>query len=170
MKTVREQIIERIIAQLETITPDNGYDNNIGPGNVYRQEPVTERNIVPALSVWELEETRERNQSGGTVRELVIRIEAIVAVSDDKHPAAVGNQLLGDVEKALIMGDMSLDELIDDIQDVAATISRLPSTYNPEISYLSTKYKLAGATIDFEITYTTEWGDPYTQLNIQSSI
>ncbi len=103
MKTIREQIIERIIAQLETITKDNGYDNNIGSGNVYRQESVIERNIVPALSVWELKETRKRNQSGGTVREILIRIEAIVAVSNDKHPAAVGNQLLGDVEKALIM-------------------------------------------------------------------
>ncbi len=165
MKTIREQIIECIIIQLETITKENGYDNNIGPGNVYRQESVIEKNIIPALAVWELTETRERNQSGGTVRELIIRIEAIVAVSNGKHHATVGNQLLGDVEKALIMGDMSLDELIDDIQDVAATISRLPSTYIPkaEISYLPTNYKIAGATIDFEIIYTTEWGDPYTQ-------
>ena len=168
MKTIREQIVERIITQLETITKENGYDNNIGSGNVYRQESVIEKNIVPALAVWELEETRERNQSGGTVRELIIRVEAIVAVNNDKHHAAVGNQLLGDVEKALIMGDMTLDELIDDIQDVAATISRLPRippTYIPkaEISYLSTNYKIATATIDFEIIYTTEWGDPYTQ-------
>ncbi|MFK5970488.1 MAG: hypothetical protein QM487_10260 [Candidatus Marithrix sp.] len=165
MKTIREQIVERIIAQLETITKENGYDNDIGLGNVYRQESVIEKNIVPALAVWELDETRKRNQSGGTVRELVVRIEAIVAVSNGKHHAAIGNQLLGDIEKALIMGDMSLDELIDDIQDVAATISRLPTTYIPktEISYLLTNYKVAGATIDFEIIYTTEWGDPYTQ-------
>ncbi|MBE9562634.1 MAG: hypothetical protein IMF12_07215 [Proteobacteria bacterium] len=166
MKTIREQIIERIIAQLETITEENGYDNEIGPGNVYRQESVIEQNIVPALAVWELEEIRERNQSGGTIRKILIRVEAIVAVSSGEHPAAVGNQLLGDVEKALIMGDMSLDELIDDIQDIAATISCLPpndyTAPKTDISYLSTDYKLAGATIDFEITYTTEWGDPYT--------
>ncbi|MDM8566021.1 hypothetical protein QUF74_10255 [Candidatus Halobeggiatoa sp. HSG11] len=165
MKTIREQIIERIITQLETITRENGYDNEIGLGNVYRQESVIEQNIVPALAVWELDEIRKRNQSGGTVRKLLIRVEAIVAVNNEKHPAAVGNQLLGDVEKALIMGDMSLDELIDDIQDIAATISRLPPDYmasKTDISYLPTNYKLAGATIDFEITYTTEWGDPYT--------
>ncbi|MDM8569692.1 hypothetical protein QUF50_09325 [Thiotrichales bacterium HSG1] len=162
MKTVREQIIERIIIQLETITKDNGYENDIGEDNVYRQKPVIEQNIIPALSVWELEETRQRNRSGGTVRELLVRVEAIIAVDSGKHPAMVGNQLLGDVEKALIMGDISLDELIDDIQDVAATISNLPANYNQKISYLSTDYNLATATIDFKITYTTEWGDPYS--------
>ncbi|MCK5877717.1 MAG: hypothetical protein KAG43_08780 [Candidatus Marithrix sp.] len=165
MKTIREQIVERVIAQLETITKENGYNNEIGVGNVYRQESVIEQNIVPALAVWELAETRERNKSGGTVRKLLIRVEAIIAVENRKHPAAIGNQLLGDVERALIMGDMSLDELIDDIQDIAATISRSPPDYTTpkaDISYLSSNYKLAGATIDFEITYTTEWGDPYT--------
>ena len=163
MKTIREQIIELIIAQLETITKNNGYDNDINIGNVYRQVSVIEQNIVPAISVWELEETRERNKSGGTVRKILVRIEAIVAVNDGKHPATVGNQLLGDIEKALIMGDMSLDEIIDDIQDIAATISGIPPNYIPKVIHQPTNYKLAGATIDFAITYTTEWGDPYTQ-------
>lgn len=173
MKTIREQIIERIIIQLETITTANGYDNNIGSNRVYRQESVIEQGLAPAASVWELSETRERNQYGGTVRELLIRIEATVPVNGDKHPATVSNQLLGDIEKALIMGDMSLDELIDDIQDIAATISHLPvgrtvtsptsETTTAEIIRLPIDRKLAGATIDFEIRYTTEWGDPYTQ-------
>jgi predicted transcriptional regulator len=64
----------------------------------------------------------------------------------------VSNELLGDLEKALIIGDTTLDELIDDIQDIAA-----------EITHLTANRGLAGATIDFEIRYTTEWGDPYTQ-------
>ena len=32
-----------------------------------------------------------------------------------------------------------------------------------EITHLPLNWKVAGATIDFEIKYTTEWGDPYTQ-------
>ena len=172
MKTIREQIIERVIAQLETITVANGYHNNIGAGYVYRQESILEQGHTPAISVWELAETRERNKYGGTIRELTIRVEALVQVNGDKHPAEVSNELLGDIEKALIMGDMSLDEFIDDIQDVAAEIIQVPvnrklteilSESISEITHLPLNWKIAGATINFEIKYTTEWGDPYTQ-------
>ena len=151
MKTVREHIIERIITQLENITVANGYENNIGPGNVYRETPVIEKERVPAISVWELLERRERNQYGGTVRTLRIKIEGIVDAQGQNHPAKVSNSLLGDIETALIIGDMSLDDLIDDIQDISAEITHFPI-----------ERQLAGALIDFEIKYTTEWGDPYT--------
>jgi hypothetical protein len=152
MKTIREQIIEKMICQLETITVANGYENDIGPGRVYREEAVIEQCLAPAATIWELAESRERNKYGGTVRVLNIRVEAIVRVNGNKHPATVSNELLGDLEKALIIGDTTLDELIDDIQDIAA-----------EITHLTANRGLAGATIDFEIRYTTEWGDPYTQ-------
>ena len=174
MKTIREKIIERIISQLETITIANGYNNNIGPSCVYRQESIIEKGHTPSASVWELSESRERNSHGGTVRVLTIKVEAVVQVNGNKHPATVSNELLADMEKALIMGDMSLDELIDDIQDVAAEITHLPiarkfPTIVPDnnsmagIAHLPIERKLAGAMIDFEIKYTTEWGDPYTQ-------
>lgn len=168
MKTIREQIIERIMAQLETINSVNGYHNDIGPGHVYRQESVIEQGQTPAISIWELSELRERNSYGGTVRILTVKVEAVVEVNGDKHPATVSNELLGDIEKALIIGDTTLDELIDDIQDITAEI--LHQSLNKkaqeglaEITQLPIDRKLAGATIDFEIKYTTEWGDPYTQ-------
>ncbi|MEN8215443.1 MAG: hypothetical protein ABFS56_03515 [Pseudomonadota bacterium] len=151
MKTIREQIIERIIAQLETITIANGYHNNIGAGHVYRQESVIERGQTPAASVWELSESRKRNRYGGTERLLSVKVEAIVQVNENKHPATVSNELLGDIEKALILCDTIVDELIDDIQDIAAEIA-LPPVTPPETT----------ASVDFEIKYTTEWGDPYT--------
>jgi hypothetical protein len=171
MKTVREKIIERVIAQLETITISNGYNNDIGHGNVYRQESVTEKNHTPAASVWELSESRERNRYGGTVRLLSIKVEAIVHTNRNKHPATVSNELLGDIEKALIMGDTTLDELIDDIQDVAAEIthhcgkksSNLVLDASADVVPVFVERGLAGATIEFEIEYTTEWGDPYSR-------
>lgn len=171
MKTIREQIIERIIAQLESITTVNGYHNDIGANRVYRQERVINGHYIPAASVWELSESRERNRFGGTVRVLLIKVEAVVRVNGGKHSAAVSNQLLGDIETALIMGDTSLDELINDIQDIAAEIIHLPVSNklsNPEtvaeIVHLPIERKLAGAWIDFEINYTTPWGDPYTSM------
>jgi len=174
MKTVRERIIKRIIAQLETITISNGYHNDIGCGHIYRQEPISEKKHPPAISIWELSESRERNRYGGTVRILNIKVEAIVQTNGLKHPATVSNELLGDIEKALIIGDTTLDELIDDIQDIAAEISHplvdtelsnLVLDATTEIISLPVKErKLAGATIDFEIKYTTEWGDPYSHI------
>ncbi len=175
MKTIREQIIERIIAELESITPANGYHNYIGIGNVYRQESVIEKNTIPAMSVWEMSESRERNKYGGTVRVLIIKVEAIVQVHGNKHPATVSNELLADIETALIIGReaANLDELIDDIQDIAAEIALMPadnefypddlSNNTPDIVPLPiVDRQLAGASIDFEISYTTAWGDPYT--------
>ncbi len=170
MKTIREQIIERVILQLENMTSSNGYDNDIGLGHIYRQESIIEKGH-PGAAVWELSESRTRNNYGGTVRVLTIKIEVIAQVNENKHPVVVSNELLGDIERAFIMGDITLDELIDDIQDIAAEIIYLPSTKNltlssetfPEIIQLPIDRKLAGASIDFEISYTTEWGDPYTQ-------
>jgi hypothetical protein len=49
-----------------------------------------------------------------------------------------------------MLSDTTLEELIDDIQDVAA-----------EIVYLDPDSGLAAAVIDFEIRYITEWGNPY---------
>ncbi len=81
MKTIREQIIERVIAQLENINTAHGYHNDIGVGRVYRQESVFEKGLAPALSVWELSESRERNSYGGTVRQLIIKVEGLVLVN-----------------------------------------------------------------------------------------
>jgi len=170
MKTIREQIIERVILQLENMTSSNGYDNDIGLGHIYRQESIIEKGH-PGAAVWELSESRARNSYGGTVRVLTLKIEVIAQVNGNKHPVVVSNELLGDIERAFIMGDITLDELIDDIQDIAAEIIYLPSTKNltlssetfPEMIQLPIDRKLAGASIDFEIRYTTEWGDPYTQ-------
>jgi len=167
MKTVREQIIERIVAQLETITINNGYHHTIGPGNVQRQAPIIEQGKTPAATVWELSETRERNRYGGTEKLLVIRVECLVQPANNKHPAVVSNELLGDIEKSLIIGNVSLDELIDDIQDVAAEVL-LPSPLmnrrlgGADILQLPIDRTLAGAAVEFEIKYTTEWGDPYS--------
>lgn len=159
MKTIREQIIGRIIAQLEKITPDNGYENHIGFGYVYRDKPVLQQDVAPAASVWELSESRRRNAYGGTVRVLTLRVDGIVRVEAGEHPAARSNSLLGDIEKALIIGDTTLDEFIDDIQDISAKITHLPPDR-----------ELAGASITFEIGYTTDWGDPYSRSTISRDI
>jgi len=168
IKTVREQIIQRIVAQLGQISREAGYSHDIGTENIYRQESVIEQGKVPGMTIWELVERRERNQYGGTVKKLGIKIEGVVLVESGEHPAEVSNQLLGDIEKALIIGDISLDELIDDIQDTSAEIITLPYARQPladtdDVVHLPLDRQLAGAIVSFEIAYTTEWGDPYTQ-------
>ncbi len=150
MKTIREQIIECLMAQLETITPTNGYASLVGIGNVYRGVPVLEQQVVPAISIWEQAEMRERNKFGGTVKTLSIRIEGLIETNGDKHPSSVANALLGDLEKALMLSDTTLDPLINDIQDTAASVV-----------HFDFDQQLAGAIIEFEIQYTTEWGNPY---------
>jgi len=59
-------------------------------------------------------------------RTFTIKVEAVIEVVEPDHPVAVSNRLLGDIEQALIISDTSLDELINDIQDVAAYIDQTP--------------------------------------------
>ena len=150
MKTIRERIIEGFIAQLETINRANGYSIEIGKGRVFRGVPVIEQCNPPAASVWELEEKRSRNTYGGTVRILKLRVESAVEAHDDQHPLAVSNALLGDLEKAMMLYDSAMDMFVDDIQDVAAEVVHLP-----------VDQQLAAVMLDFELHYTTEWGNPY---------
>ncbi len=139
------------MAQLETITLANGYNTEIGMGNVYRSVPVLEQRVVPAISIWEQAEMRERNKFGGTVKTLSVRIEGLVETNGDNHPSSVANALLGDLETALMLSDTTLDPLINDIQDTAA-----------EVVHFDFDQQLAGAVIEFSIQYTTEWGNPYS--------
>ncbi|MCK5716189.1 MAG: hypothetical protein KAH77_01780 [Thiomargarita sp.] len=152
MDTIREQIIKRIISLLQNISVDNDYNHTLGLNHIYRNEPIINKEQMPATSIWELSESRERNKYGGTVRRLMIRIEILMVVTENRIPATISNELLGDLETALIMGDITLDELIEDIQDVAAHITHTTCD----------SHTLASASIDFEIKYITEWGDPYT--------
>lgn len=175
MKTIREQIIERIIAQLESISTGNGYHNTIGAGRVFRHEPMVAQCQAPAAVVWELAERRHRNQFGGTVRTLNIKVEAVIRVAEHEHPTSISNMLLADIERALIISDTSLDELVDDIQDIAADIDQTPIMRHlanveaseegdsAEVIPFPVNRSFAIASVDFEIIYTTEWGDPYTQ-------
>ncbi|MEY3218811.1 MAG: hypothetical protein RIT27_168 [Pseudomonadota bacterium] len=157
MKTVRERIIENIVAQLEAINTNNGYENTLGNGRIYRGVPVIRRKYPPPVgSVWELPEKRERNQFGGTVNRLLIRIDAMVETIIGRDPASTANGLLGDITKALMLSDVASEPLIDDLQDVAA-----------EIIYFEEEEcaLIAAVSIDFEIRYITEWGNPYTPHN-----
>lgn len=157
MKTVRERIIESIVTQLENITPNNGYENTLGKGRIYRGVPVIRRKYPPPVgSVWELPEKRERNQFGGTIHRLLVRIEAMVETSTGRDPISTANGLLGDITKALMLSDGCAEPLVDDLQDVAA-----------EIVYFDDEdfFLVAAVSLDFEIRYVTEWGNPYTPHN-----
>jgi len=157
MKTVRERIIETIVAQLENININNGYENTLGEGRIYRGIPVIRRKYPPPVgSIWELPEKRERNQFGGTIHRLLIRIEAMVEAAVGRDPASTANGLLGDITKALMLSDIAAEPLVDDLQDVAAEIMYFD---DDELSLF------AAVSLDFEIRYVTEWGNPYTPHN-----
>ena len=157
MKTVRERIIENIVAQLENINIINGYENTLGEGRIYRGISVIRRKYPPPVgSIWELPEKRERNQFGGTIHRLLIRIVAMVETAVGRDPASTANGLLGDITKALMLSDIATEPLVDDLQDVAAEIVYFD---DDELSLF------AAVTLDFEIRYVTEWGNPYTPHN-----
>jgi len=64
--------------------------------------------------------------------------------------------LLGDITKALMLSDIAAEPLVDDLQDVAAEIMYFD---DDELSLF------AAVSLDFEIRYVTEWGNPYTPHN-----
>lgn len=146
MNTIREQIVQRLVQLLENITLANGYQSDIGP--VYRCQPVSEIGNEPVAVVWELEQTHSRTKYDTSKRVLLIRIEALTYVrSEPSHDA---NCLLGDIEKAILSPDATLDSLITEKLDVRTELARTPAGQN-----------ITGIALELQLHYEVKLGNPY---------
>lgn len=144
--TIREQIIEDIKTQLETLT-SSGY------GYAYRGRTWFAHSDLPAMALLPGIETAERmyGQQRCTMPVMVHAIQ----VSGDNEPSVLAEAILGDLIHCLIGGMDNIGN-IDDIRYIGGGVEDWPSEDEQALV----------VQINLEVDYTTNLGDPYNQTEL----
>lgn len=149
--TIRECIIQDVIARLAGITVANGYSTGIG-ANVLRAKKVIDEDDIPSCNVWPRPETAQKRY-GQDVCVMPILIEGIMEFGAE-NPSVISERILGDLKKAI--GDPAWSRSPDYIDSIAY-VSGGTENYPDEEDIT------VGATALFNVAYNTVAGDPYIQ-------
>jgi len=101
--SIREQILQAIQTQLETITAANGYDNTVLTVERVRQTFFDDE--LPAIGIWdEAEETTLHHNKAYQAME--VRLDAIIDAGTSNRSVAL-NKMRADLKKAIQSGDIT---------------------------------------------------------------
>lgn len=148
---VREALIQQLKTVLETISVANGYQNDVQ--KVLRvSKPPTEMELGPLGPVLVIVESREDPREGegvpwGMVKKL-LEVTIFVWIRDTTAPATKANQVLMDVEKAVL-----LDPLLG-----GDAITTRPLGNDPEVTSPGEPFGLHQAR--FQVEYRQDSKDP----------
>ena len=148
--TIRELIIQDLVAQLETLTIVNGYNTSVGQ--------IVQRGLIPldmtqqaaAVFVQPGVESAER-EYGDQVLTMPVQIDAVHSLGGD-NASVLGEQVLGDLLSCLIGG-----------RDNISRIESLVYSSGGIEDYPAKEDQLLWVQMSIEITYITVLGDPYSQ-------
>ena len=150
-ETIRQQIINAVIAALEEISIANGYETDIG--TTVEDWPVNlqgtyDANELPVIGVFDVDNTTSREQlrAQKVKRELTIQARCYLKSTT---PASECRKVLGDLEKALWQ-----DETWGGL-----AVATMPSREGPDIKAES--LEISAAVVEVVIHYITCTGNPY---------
>lgn len=144
--TVRENIIQGLVDQMETLT-SRGY------GNVHRGRTYFEYEDLPCMAILPGVETAERFY-GEQQLTMPVVIHAIQVIGD-KNVSELAETMLGSLIDAVI-GNSSNISSINDIYYVEGGIEDYPGEEDQALS----------VRISIEVSYNTNIGDPYNQTSL----
>ena len=149
--TIREIVIQNIMARLAIMTIANGYKTNCG-SNVQRVRKLLSPEELPASVVWP--GTEKAEQCYGELKNTMpVKIEGIV-VFGSENPSVVSERILGDLKKCILSHTwIRSPDYIDKIIYTGGGTDEYPDDGMISV----------GASASFEITYTEKIGDPYSQ-------
>lgn len=158
--TIREIIILDFLARVSVITTVNGYRTNIG-SKVLRSRKKVDDDELPAVVVFPGVENAQ-NAYGKTSCKMTMRIEGIARFGTT-DPQVMSEMILADLKKCILAPE---NKLISP----ASGWSRSPD-YIDSIIYTEGGNEdppedgqtTAGAYAAFEVGYTTNLNDPYSQ-------
>src|SRR5262245_9664969 len=99
--TIRQLIVNEIIARLELITVANGYQTDLGSGPINEWPVVYQEDELPALGVFDLTNVviKEFSDEKRLINRLPIQVR--IFLPREPTPATVRN-MLADVQKAVV--------------------------------------------------------------------
>ncbi len=148
--TIREQIIQAIIARAGTLRAANGYNTDCGQG-VKRAEKDLEPKDLPAVVAWPQPEEAER-RSGKNICTTQIKLETYMEFGA-VNPSVVQEQMLGDLIKCVTDPAAPVTPLADDIFYKEGGPAGQPEAGESITAVVAT----------FEIKYSYKIGNPYEQ-------
>lgn len=147
--TIRELTLQDVVTQLENINTANGYNTNCGQ-NVARAQMEFLLESLPATMVLPGDETAEH--AYGEQRLIMSLDIYALHKREDTDMAVLAEQMLGDLISCLVGGQDNIS-YIDSLAYTGGGVDDWPA---PEDQALSVR-------ASYEITYTTDIGDPYNQ-------
>jgi len=147
--TIRELILQDVVAQLGNINTANGYNTNCGQ-NVARAQMEFPLDSLPGAAVIPGDESAE-HAYGEQSLTMALDIHALHK-RGDTDIAVLAEQMLGDLISCLVGGQSNIS-YIDSLAYTGGGVDDWPA---PEDQALS-------ARVSIEIEYTTVIGDPYSQ-------
>lgn len=145
--SIREQAIQAIVTRLNNITAANSYNNDVG-ANVFRVVPTFDDSQLPAVAVWDIEETSQyhyhKNQA---VLTLLVSMHAI---NGAVNASVKANQMLADIIKAVTDGDTTLAGLVSGIEYTGS-----------QVAYPDDGQIAVNVEATFLVKYEFVKGDPY---------
>lgn len=159
LKSIRERIMDLIKLRLETVSLASGYRTDCGQRVDYGKLIDTHPPTLPMFEFWDGEENTTKDEYGDENNLVTVSVEAFDRLEDDSRALpAVSNELLADAKKAIarnhVTGD--LDPTFGGLADgLAYRVSELTIGTGPSGYWV-------GFLAQWEITYRTPLGDPYT--------
>jgi len=153
--SIREQIITRICELLPQISVSNGYNINVSSEMIYRNIDVTEDIVSDVVTVVIDGEEERQGAYSQDIRTMNLTILILANISDVLQTSKESNKIAADIEKFL--GVLDNDTQIKNLVRIIR-ISGL------SIQNMNSRSTIAGASIDFIITFGTKRADPYTLI------
>lgn len=155
--TIREQIIDSIVDELEDITVANGFNSDMG-SNVKRAIRLIDKDNLPAVAVFPLTEDNEPLPGKNNLT-MSVRLEAL-AKFGSVNPSVMAEKLLGDLIKRMTNPTLNAVVGADIAGGLAEKVQYLEGGVDdyPEAG----KYTI-GVYATFNVNYKTLIGNPYAQ-------
>lgn len=150
MQTIRELIIQGIVAQLETIRLVNGYNSDIGQV-VQRGLVPVDLSTVPAVVFVQPGVESSTREFGQHVHTMPVQIDAVRTL-EDRNASVQGEEVLGDLVQCIVGGRESVEH-VEDIDYTGGGIEDYPTKED----------QLLWVQVSVDVVYTTLIGNPYSQ-------
>jgi hypothetical protein len=147
--TIREKVVQALVARLGNITLANGYNYALGAAVKRCRQSYSEAEM-PALTVWDRTETATMHYQVMRIA-METDIDAVVGTTADGASTAAG-KVIADIVKAVTGGDSTLGGVADGILYNSAE----PQYHEDGSEYVTVRVSLT-------LLFRHKAGDPYTQ-------
>lgn len=152
-KTVRQRIVDAIVAELKTVTVANGFQTDAGQ-SVFVWLPVTQQKLqLPSLNLRDISEDVSNPVQGQLQHVMTCEVVGVISSGTTTHESA--RLLLADVLKAINNGgdqrwrDPAVIAIQTNISKTEMLVEQEERTYG-------------AVRVEFLVTYKTKQGDPFS--------